>query len=122
MNAMKDIEWFVNPKMEKDTVHVGMHTLRFKMKLVKEWGLKDGDILRVGINPNEKPLKYFYVVKNNDSDKFTGFKLIIRNNSSMISFKGMFDKLQFTHAQNCRYELIEDDGRKGIRVTLPPVS
>lgn len=118
---MKDIEWFINPKMEKDTVYVGKHNLRFKMKLVNEWGLKDGDILRVGINPNETPLKYFYVVKNNESDKFTGFKLIIRNNSSMISFKGMFDKLQFTKSQNCRYELIEEDGRKGIRVTLPTI-
>jgi hypothetical protein len=118
---MEGIEWFINPKMEKDTVHVGLHTLRFKMKLVHELELKEGDILRVGINPNERPLKYFYVVKNNEADKFTGFKVTIRNKSCMISFKGMFDKLQFSRPQNCRYETFEEDGRKGIRVTLPKI-
>lgn len=113
-----ELEFFINPKMEKQTVYISSHNLRFKMKLVNELSIKDGDIMRVGLDKTEKPLRHFYVLKANNDDT-VGFKVTIRNNSAVIAFKGMKQKLQIDKAQNCRYELIEVEGMKGIKVKLP---
>lgn len=107
--------------MEKQTVYVSSHNLRFKMKLVNELNLNEGDILRVGIDKDEKPLKHFYVLKSNDPKVDVGFKVIIRNKSCMIAFKGMKDKLQIQRPGNCRYQIVEVDGSRGIKVKLPEI-
>lgn len=118
---MPELEFFINPKMEKQTVYLGRHQLRFKMKCVKELDLKSGDILMVGLDKNEKPLRHLYVLKT-DSDSATGFKVILRNNTCTISFKGMYDKLQLQKPCNARYELIKNEKFNGIKIVLPRFS
>lgn len=117
---MIDIEFFVNPKMEKETVYMGRHNLRFKMNTVRAFDLKDGDRIKVGIDKTENPMKHVYLVKTEDRND-TGFKVIIRKNSCMIAFKGLYDKLQIQKPQNCRYEIIDFQDKKWIKVLLPTI-
>lgn len=112
-------DFFINPKMEKQTVYLGKHQLRFKKKLVQEWSIKDGDRIRVGLLKSEEPKKHLYLVKGNDEE--TGFKVVVRNDTYVISFKGMYDKLQIDRPQNARYEIVEMDGSAVVKIVLPKV-
>lgn len=114
-----EFDFFINPKMEKQTVYLGKHQLRFKKKLVEEWGIKDGDRIKVGTLKLEKPIKHLYLVKGNDDE--IGFKVVGRNDSYIIAFKGMYDKLQIDRPQNARYEIKEIDSVKVVKIVLPKI-
>ena len=112
-------DFFINPKMEKQTVHLGKHQLRFKKKLVEEWDIKDGDRIKVGTLKSENPIKHLYLVKGKDDE--TGFKVVVRNDTYIIAFKGMYDKLQIDKPQNARYEIVEMDSVKVVKIVLPKI-
>jgi hypothetical protein len=110
-------DFFINPKMEKQTVYLGKHQLRFKKKLVDEFNLKDGDIIRVGFLKSETQKKHLYLVKGNGDE--TGFKVTIRNHSYAIAFTGIYDRLKIDRPQNALYQLVVMDGVKVVKIELP---
>ena len=112
-------DFFINPKMEKQTVYLGKHQLRFKKKLVDEFDLKDGDRIKVGTLKSENPIKHLYLIKGKDDE--TGFKVVVRYDTYVISFKGMYDKLQMDKPQNARYDIVEMDGVKVVKIVLPKI-
>lgn len=111
---LESLEFYINPKMEKDTVYIGKHQLRFKTKLINDFNLSDGDRLMIGFLKDEPA--HVYLIKSTDE---RGQLLTVRNNSYMIAFKGIINKLGLMEPQNCRYEIGERDGIKYVKVILP---
>lgn len=90
------------------------------MNTVREFELKEGDRLKIGLDKSEKPLQHIYITKTEDKND-TGFKVVINNNSCLIAFKGLYDKLQIQKPQNARYEIIEFQNAKWLKITLPKI-
>jgi len=111
---LESLEFYINPKMEKETVYIGKHQLRFKTKLIKDFDLSDGDRLRIGFLKDEP--KHVYLIK---SDNEQGQLLTSRNNSYQIAFKGIIKKFDLMEPQNARYEIGEREGTKFIKIELP---
>lgn len=111
------IEFFINPKMEKDTVFLGKHQLRFKTKLVHDFGLQHGDKLKIGFSKDENPKVNIYLVKCLPGEQ--GFQFCeSKNHTYSVAFKGLFKKLDIVEPTNARYT-IEKSEFEYIKITIP---
>lgn len=111
------IEFVINPKMEKDTVYLGKHQLRFKTKLVKDFGLTHGDKLKIGFNKEENPKLHMYLVRCIPGEQ--GFQFCeSKNHTYSIAFKGLFRKLNLLEPTNARYT-IEKAEFDYIKIIIP---
>lgn len=118
ISSVEQFEFFINPKMEKKTVYFGLNQLRFKRKLVDDFGIKDGDLFRIAFLKKEMPIKNLYLIKTSSDDEI-GYKVTFANSSYSMSVKGLKDKLNIRSKGNARYEIIEIDGQKVVKIELP---
>ena len=122
------LTFFRNGKIEQNVALLSKYSvLRVKNKIANKLGFNDCDRYLIGINKNEIPVKYIYVVKSKNAiteqDKDLGWQTKYNKHSWSISFKTIVNELNLKSRLPMwlRVEIFEDNEYKGFRLLLPEI-
>lgn len=112
-----NIEFYTNPKLTKNQVHIGKTgQLRFKKDIVEQFKIEKGQRWKIGWDASEKKATVIYMILDNDC--VDGFKISYSNSTHHMNLKGVITKLGIKTPNNCKYESFKQDDYQGIKIIL----